>query len=146
MAAATTTTVTTAADAPRLSARAPADERPIKPAAVAAGAPTLVGASDAVMTASSLVPSDAVTTAPPHVSEGGSARLAGGASAAPPAFAASVGDVKVSQMANASPPAYSDRFTTPTANSLWGFDSSGHPVDVIVPIRLISTEKEIEIP
>jgi hypothetical protein len=44
-----------------------------------------------------------------------------------------VDDVKVSQATHVTPhPAYEDRFITPEANSLWGFDSNKRPVKVSI--------------
>lgn len=49
------------------------------------------------------------------------------------AFGLAVDDIKTSQVTTVTPfPAYADRFTTPVANSLWGFDASKHPVNVTV--------------
>lgn len=51
--------------------------------------------------------------------------------------AVAVDDVKVSQVTTVTPfPAYADRFTTPAANTLWGFDASKRPVKVTIGTNL----------
>lgn len=48
-----------------------------------------------------------------------------------------VNDIKVSQAASITPfPSYADRFTTPTVNSLWGFDSNKRPVNILLGTNL----------
>jgi len=56
--------------------------------------------------------------------------------AAASAFGIAVNDVKISQATSASPPAYVDRFVTPVANSLLGFNSSVRPADITLGANL----------
>lgn len=52
------------------------------------------------------------------------------------ALAINVNDIKVSQATKANPPSYVDRIFSPANSGLWGFDSSGMPVGIILGSNL----------